>query len=327
MHGVLRLNDAMAAGWTDEDVVRRWGRLFPPRGKNRVALPVTDAWVAAQLAKAAWVAETRKRLNSLGWFMKCLKEPLSRRANREDQCRGTFFEARFKSIAILDEEALLTTLAYVDLNPLSAGLAATPEDSPYTSVKARVDHCRDCGTLEAIVGEESKSVSVSESLAGTASEERAADVDRASESSSACRVQNSHGSGPKGAGRRVEGHDRPSGSVVEDESFWLVPIQERREFGGQRAGISTGISLKGYLELLDWSGRLLRGGKSRIPADVAGILDRLGSSPDVWQHRLEKLCETDRLFGVVFSTQRRRIRELAASRGVRKLSNLNGCSG
>ena len=41
--------------------------------------------------------------------MKCLKEPLSRLANREEQTRGAFFEGRFKSVAILDEESLLAT--------------------------------------------------------------------------------------------------------------------------------------------------------------------------------------------------------------------------
>src|SRR4029077_1880479 len=34
------------------------------------------------------------------------KEPLSRLANRQDQTRGAFFEGRFKSVAILDEESL-----------------------------------------------------------------------------------------------------------------------------------------------------------------------------------------------------------------------------
>ena len=113
----------MARGWSDEDVVRRWGQLFPPRGKDRKPLEVTPQWVQERLADAKWVAEARERLNSLGWFMKCLKEPLARMANQEDECKGTFWEARYKSIAILDEEALLTTLAYVDLNPLAAGTA------------------------------------------------------------------------------------------------------------------------------------------------------------------------------------------------------------
>ena len=150
LHVVLQLNDEVAAGWSDEEVVRRWGRLFPPRGKDRQPLPVTGVWVKDRLKDAGWVAETRQRLNSLGWFMKCLKEPLARRANHEDKCRGTFWEARYKSIAILDEEALLTTLTYVDLNPLAAGLAKTPEASAHTSVKARVDDCRERGVLHGV---------------------------------------------------------------------------------------------------------------------------------------------------------------------------------
>jgi hypothetical protein len=43
--------------------------------------------------------------------MKCLKEPLARLANLQDKTRGFFFEGRFKSVAILDEESLLATCA------------------------------------------------------------------------------------------------------------------------------------------------------------------------------------------------------------------------
>jgi hypothetical protein len=85
--------------------------------------------------------------------MKCLKEPLSRRANREDQVSGAFWAARFKSIAILDEESLLATCAYVDLNPLAAGICRTPEESPHTSIRARVEHCRKHGALVNLVAE------------------------------------------------------------------------------------------------------------------------------------------------------------------------------
>jgi len=66
LHVVLLLNDSVAKGWTDEEVVRRWGRLFPPRGKDRQALEVTDVWVELQLKNVKWVEETRSRLNSLG---------------------------------------------------------------------------------------------------------------------------------------------------------------------------------------------------------------------------------------------------------------------
>ena len=129
LHLLVRLDPDVAAGWSDEEVVRRWGRLFPPRDKSRQALPVSDDWVQDRLKDAKWVATARQRLQSLSWFMKCLKEPLSRLANREDQTRGAFFEGRFKSVAILDEESLLATCAYIDLNPVAAGVAEVPETS------------------------------------------------------------------------------------------------------------------------------------------------------------------------------------------------------
>jgi hypothetical protein len=82
--------------------------------------------------------------------MKSLKEPLARLANKEDHCKETFWESRYKSIAILDEEALLATCAYIDLNPVAAGIAATPETSRHTSVRQRVQHAKQRGKLSAL---------------------------------------------------------------------------------------------------------------------------------------------------------------------------------
>ena len=64
------------------------------------------------------------------------------------KCTGAFFEGRFKSIAILDEESLVSVCAYIDLNPVAAGVAATPEASEHTSIKARVDHVVSNGRAE-----------------------------------------------------------------------------------------------------------------------------------------------------------------------------------
>ena len=109
-----------------------------------------QAWIDHQCQDTARVARYRERLQDLGWFMKALKEPLARLANKEDDCKGTFWEARYKSIAILDEQALLATCTYIDLNPFAAGIAKTPEDAPHTSIKQRVDHVRAKGDLDTL---------------------------------------------------------------------------------------------------------------------------------------------------------------------------------
>jgi hypothetical protein len=47
-------------------------------------------------------------------------------------------KSRFKSQALLSEEALLSCMAYVDLNPVRANMADTPEASEHTSIKERL---------------------------------------------------------------------------------------------------------------------------------------------------------------------------------------------
>lgn len=54
-------------------------------------------------------------------------------------CRsGHIWEARFHSQALCSDPALLTAMAYVDLNPIRAGIAKTPETSEYTGIRARI---------------------------------------------------------------------------------------------------------------------------------------------------------------------------------------------
>lgn len=130
-HVVLHLNSAKLASWDEADIVERWQRLHRlPEGFD-----AADRAVQLRLV-AVW----RERLGSLSWFMKCVNEPLARLANREDGCKGRFWEGRFRSQAILDEGAVIRGMAYVDLNPVRAGIAATPEASAYTSIQARIEN-------------------------------------------------------------------------------------------------------------------------------------------------------------------------------------------
>ena len=152
LHILCRLDPDAAQGWSDEEVVRRWIAVYPPKALNFDDQAVVDAWVMHHAKDQKRVKQLRERLADLGWFMKSLKEPLARMANKADGCRGAFWEARYKSIAILDSEALLATCAYIDLNVLAAGIAETPEASKHTSIKQRVDNARrkgDVGKLRA----------------------------------------------------------------------------------------------------------------------------------------------------------------------------------
>ncbi len=166
LHLLVRLDPEATNEWSDEEVVRRWGRLFPPRDKSRQTLPVSNDWVQSRLKDAEWVAKIRGRLQSLSWFMKSLKEPLSRLANRQDKVRGAFFEQRYKSVAVLDEESLLATCAYIDLNPVAAGIVEVPEESPHTSVTTRVEHVKAQGRTSDLKAAEQGSVAGSTASPG-----------------------------------------------------------------------------------------------------------------------------------------------------------------
>jgi REP element-mobilizing transposase RayT len=128
VHLVLRLDTDARERWSDEEVVARARGLFP--AAVRLA---ADAGVLASR-----VGEYRDRLTSLSWFMRCLNERIARRANREDGCSGRFWEGRFKCRALLDEGALIACMAYVELNPVHAGLAASLPSAAFTSLQQRL---------------------------------------------------------------------------------------------------------------------------------------------------------------------------------------------
>lgn len=143
-HLVLRVDAERAKGWSNEEVLRRWTQLFDgPVSVQRLLSGQGGEMDAATLAAVDQWAETyRARLCDLSWFMRILNETVARQANAEDKVTGRFWEGRFKSQALLDEQAILTAMAYVDLNPIRAKMADTPEDSEHTSVAERMEALR-----------------------------------------------------------------------------------------------------------------------------------------------------------------------------------------
>src|SRR5271170_3023577 len=113
---------------------------FPPPAPIARGEPVEpdEHDLAMLTANSERLAELRERLANLSWFMRCLCEKIARAANHEDGSSGRFWAGRFKSVALLDEAAILACSVYVDLNPIRAGLATTPEDSAYTSGRDRI---------------------------------------------------------------------------------------------------------------------------------------------------------------------------------------------
>ncbi len=137
-HMVIKLHPDEVKTWDDEEVCRRWFCLFQGPLVMQMHRDGKLLNSAQQATVAATIQVWRERLQSLSWFMKCLNEPIARMANQEDHCTGHFWEARYKSQCLKTEHALLSCMAYVELNPLRASMADTPETAEHTSIKERI---------------------------------------------------------------------------------------------------------------------------------------------------------------------------------------------
>ncbi|NCF36997.1 MAG: transposase [Gammaproteobacteria bacterium] len=156
-HLVLKICPEQIEEISDNDVMNRWCALFKgplliQRYRDGEDLKSFERTTVSDIVNV-W----RSKLSSISWFMRCLNQPIAHQANREDNCTGKFWESRFTSQALKSEEALLSCMAYVDLNPVRAGIADTPETSSHTSIRERlqpefvlqqaVDDQTECGDL------------------------------------------------------------------------------------------------------------------------------------------------------------------------------------
>ncbi len=146
LHEILRSRPDLAANLSDHEVSLRWCllneqgiQLNVPEGerspKQRKRL---RRKIDALLKDRKKLSKAREALSSISVYEKRLKYTIARNANCEDSVTGPFFAGRFESIPIVTATQLLTTMVYVDLNPIRAGLAETPETSRYTSAYERI---------------------------------------------------------------------------------------------------------------------------------------------------------------------------------------------
>ena len=137
-HLVVRIAPDRVKTWSSREVAERWTQLFS--GPDLVQRYLAHQTISdtERTTLDALLGRWASRLSDLSWFMRCLNEPIARMANQEDGCTGHFWEGRFKSQALLDDTALLTAMAYVDLNPVRACLAQSLMDSDFTSIQQRL---------------------------------------------------------------------------------------------------------------------------------------------------------------------------------------------
>ncbi|QEH32271.1 hypothetical protein OJF2_07400 [Aquisphaera giovannonii] len=263
LHVVLRIRPDLAAAWDDAEVASRWAAIFPgpppagpgagrragasgPASASSAEAPdpadVPTPATAATPADPARLAELRRRLADLSWFMRALAEPIARRANREDGCTGRFWQGRFRCTHLLDEAALLACMAYVDLNPVRAGIAEAPDRDGRTSA---------CQRAEAL-------------LAARAAADATPPAPRDAWLSPIELIE-----------REPAKPRPPAGSPAP------APASRPRPPRASDRGLLP-MTAAQYLELLDWAGRQSRPGGGTIPATSPPVLDRLGLRSESW---------------------------------------------
>jgi putative transposase len=83
---------------------------------------------------AGKIDDFRKKWSSLSEFVKEIKQTFSRAYNKRHGRRGTLWGERFKSVIVENGETLINCLAYIDLNPIRAGIVKRPEEYRWSSL-------------------------------------------------------------------------------------------------------------------------------------------------------------------------------------------------
>ena len=129
-HLILRSRPDVVATWDDREVARRWLMLCPRRThEDGSPQSPTEPELNSIVTDEDKLADLRLRLSNISWWMRLVCQRIAQRANFDDDQSGKFWQARFKAVRLLDEEAILAGAAYVDLgsDPRSTGRDARAE--------------------------------------------------------------------------------------------------------------------------------------------------------------------------------------------------------
>ncbi len=278
LHIVLRNRPDVIAGWSDDEVARRWWRLFPLRRESDGSPAEPEDHELQMLV--ARVETLRSRLADVSWFMRCLSEGIARRANREDDCTGRFWEGRYKCQPLLDEAAIVACMAYVDLNPVRAGIAVTPETSTFTSAYERI-HAETPTPLSQPSVAQAKPVQPPSAQATSA--QSTTEGPTATPATRKTKTTAAAGLAPRLMRRDDWLAPLELASTHAEEQATPVPLGRASNRG------CLPLTLAEYLQLLDWTGRQIhRDKRGAIPADLAPIVLRLGILPDQWLHLVSR---------------------------------------
>jgi hypothetical protein len=266
MHIVIRTRPDVVETWSDEELALRWLRIFPGRRLDEHLGDPTATDVQALVTNQKRLKLIRLRMSDPSWFMRALSEPIARLANRQDECTGSFWEGRFKAQRITDEAGLLACSMYVDLNPVRAAMAETPEKSVHTSAFDRI-----------------------EAMKGTTIPSSAAERVVISQAEASEKLKKLS---PAKLRQLQQDAKKRRGKLILRDA-WLAPLTlkgrgstdaqpNQRGVRASNKGFLS-MSLQDYLALLDWTGKQGRIDKrGKIPSHLQPILKRLGIDSQMW---------------------------------------------
>jgi putative transposase len=128
-HVLLEVPTAPEGGVSDELLLKRLGALYSEAFVDGVAQELANARKEGDEAMVAEIhARFTYRMHNLSEFMKTLLQRFTRWFNREHNRRGTLWEERYRSVIVESGVAARTIAAYIDLNPVRAGMVSDPAD-------------------------------------------------------------------------------------------------------------------------------------------------------------------------------------------------------